>query len=88
MHKFTDAGLAECRKRNNLLSREDIRARLAVGQTFAFSSGDRYTVEVSGAVVNADPKPYRGKAGRKRFLRERRAARMENGKSQMAKGAQ
>lgn len=46
---------------------------LAVGKTFVFpNSKDRYTVQESGAVVNADPKPWRSKAERKALKRARR----------------
>jgi hypothetical protein len=55
----------------------DDRSGLAVGKTFRFSSGDAYTVQASGAVVSANPKTYRGKAGRKQMLRRRRALRSQ-----------
>ncbi len=50
---------------------------LAVGETFRFQSGDRYTVQPSGAVINADPKPYRGKRERRKYLAERRKLRAQ-----------
>lgn len=49
--------------------------RLAVGKTFVFPTGDRYTVQENGSVINADPKPYRSKSERKQYLRARRAER-------------
>lgn len=53
--------------------------RLAVGKTFQFpNSRDRYTVRENGAVVNADPKPYRNKAERKKYKQLRRQRRLEN----------
>lgn len=55
----------------------DNQTGLAVGRTFSFPTGDRYTVQESGAVVNADPKPYKGKAGRKAWLKQRRYERFE-----------
>lgn len=49
--------------------------KLAVGRTFTFPrSGDAYTVQESGAVVNAKPKPWKNKAERKKILRERKRA--------------
>jgi hypothetical protein len=72
LHKLNDDALAEIQATKNPFGPLEIRARLAVGKTFRFQSGDAYTVQVSGAVVNANPKPWRNKAERKRYLRARR----------------
>ena len=56
----------------------DAHGPLAVGQTFEFpNTKDRYTVQENGSVVNADPKPYRTKAERKKYLRARRQQRQD-----------
>jgi hypothetical protein len=52
---------------------DEERNTLAVGKTFTFpGSQDAYTVQANGSVVNAKPQPWKNKAERKRFLRERR----------------
>lgn len=49
------------------------RKELAVGKTFTFpGSQDAYTVQKNGSVVKAQPRPWKNKAERKRYLRERR----------------
>jgi hypothetical protein len=47
------------------------------GETSVFpNTKDAYTVQENGSVVNANPKPYRGKAERKIWLRNRRLDRL------------
>ena len=72
LHKFTAAGWERIKASKEILDQDDIRRHLAVGQTFKFKSGDAYVVMPTGAVERAQPKPYRNKAERKRWLKERR----------------
>jgi hypothetical protein len=54
---------------------EKDKASLAVGKTFQFSSGDAYTVQDNGSVVNANPKRYTSKADKKAMKRASRQQR-------------
>ena len=49
---------------------------LAVGKTFRFPSGDTYTVQPDGSVVNANQKNYTNKADKKALKRWRREQRL------------
>lgn len=49
--------------------------KLAVGTTFRFRSGTGYTVQADGSLRNADGKPARGKAYKKKLKKIQRAMR-------------
>jgi len=84
LHKLTDEGIELLRSRKMpeglLPPKKEVMSHLAVGRVFVFPrSKTAYRVTVTGAVVRANPKPWRNKAEQKRW---KKARRLERGKSE------